>query len=258
MQAKKTSMMLLSGLGLLAAGFVFAGSLNPTNAPGPTMYTVEDVYRVLAGTTAETKIGLNNTNTPAPTMHTIEDLYQLAVSVASGSGSAAVMKTGATNSYATGDDGWYEKGKAWPSTVFTVGSGSESNCVTDNRTGLMWVRNPSSTPRVWTQAVDYCEALNDPVDAGRALGNYTDWRMPNIREILSLFDFGAPNGIITMPANHPFVGPVPAGVYIWSSDSMPWAPSQYCWVPNTGEAITTFYDGKNATNCYVWAVRGGN
>lgn len=253
MQSKRMSVMMGAGLGLFAAGLVFAGSLDPSAAPGPTMYTVEDVYRVLAGTPAETKIGIDNTNAPAPTMHTIDELYDLAVLVASGSGAAAVLRTGATNSYAVGDDGYYQKGKAWPSTVFTVGSGTASNCVTDNRTGLMWVRNPSETPRVWTNAVDYCEAL----DGSNGRGGYTDWRMPNVREVFSVFDFGAPNGTSTMPANHPFLGVVFAGTYLWTSDPMPWSPSYYCWVPNTGEAITTFYQGKEATNCYVWAVRGG-
>lgn len=250
----KRSIIAISALVLSGARPSWSGSLDPTNAPGPSMYTIEDVYRALAGTALETKIGLNNTNTPAATMHTIEELYQLAVTVANGSGAASVRKTGVTISYTVGDDGYYQKGTAWPTQVFTVGSGSASNCVTDNRTGLMWVKNPSGTPRVWSNALAYCEAL----DGSSGRGGYTDWRMPNAREMLSIFDYSGPGGI-TLPLNHPFVGIVPSGVYVWTSTSMGWDPAHnYCWVPNTAESIMTFYNGKSDTNCYVWAIRGGN
>lgn len=31
--------------GLLMAGWALAGSLDPTNAPGPTMHTLEEIYQ---------------------------------------------------------------------------------------------------------------------------------------------------------------------------------------------------------------------
>ena len=35
----------ISGGAVLGAGPVMAGSLNPTNAPAPTMYTLEQIYQ---------------------------------------------------------------------------------------------------------------------------------------------------------------------------------------------------------------------
>lgn len=47
----------------------------------------------------------------------------------------------------TGQDGDWLAGVVWPSPRFTVGTGAEADCVTDNLTGLMWVKSPDSTPR---------------------------------------------------------------------------------------------------------------
>lgn len=66
----------------------------------------------------------------------------------------APLKTGQTNSYATGDDGDLELGVARSYSTYTTGQYSgttnitingkthalSNNCVQDNRTGLMWVR----------------------------------------------------------------------------------------------------------------------
>jgi hypothetical protein len=70
-----------------------------------------------------------------------------------------------------------------------------NNCVVDNNTGLMWMRDPSNYPAKmgvasdgkmeWTgKAYDifqYCAACNTA-----AVGGYTDWRVPNIDETESI------------------------------------------------------------------------
>lgn len=274
---------LITAIGLLVAGGAGAGTLTTTNAPAATMHTLEDLYRLLSGTVADTKIGLNNTNAPASTMHTIEQVYQLALT-ANGTNSAGcpvtLLRTGQIISYATGDDGYYQKGAVWPSTIFTVGTGPTADCVTDNRTGLMWVRNPSSTRRNWADALTYCETLNEPGGStNRLLGTYTDWRMPNIRELHDLFDFGhdiitgnASNGLNTLlPPSHPFVGEgvtyIPDPVVhdgnwppsFWSSTSDQWSgtPTR-AYTVNMVESGVGTDDKVSATNVIVWAVRGGN
>jgi hypothetical protein len=70
---------------------------------------------------------------------------------------------------------------------------------TDNATGLMWVKSgyadTDTTPATtytadgswrtytWANALLYCERLD--------YAGYTDWRLPNIKELLSIVDYGA-------------------------------------------------------------------
>ena len=107
-----------------------------------------------------------------------------------------VPQTGQTNSYQYGDDGFYTTGMPWPQPRFTAGSGISSNCVRDNLTGLMWLRNPDHTPRTINDGIGYCEQLN----GANGRGNNSDWRLPNVMEFVSLIDYW--NGL---PPNHPFI-----------------------------------------------------
>jgi len=52
--------------------------------------------------------------------------------------------------------------------------------VTDLNTGLMWQQSDDDTTRTWEQALSYCEGLT--------YATYSDWRLPNIRELYSLVD----------------------------------------------------------------------
>ncbi|MCP4155699.1 MAG: DUF1566 domain-containing protein [bacterium] len=69
--------------------------------------------------------------------------------------------------------------------------------VTDNITGLMWQKSPdtdgngvinSSDKRSYDEAVSGAEALT--------LGNYTDWRLPTIKELYSLIDFNGTDPMV--------------------------------------------------------------
>jgi hypothetical protein len=50
--------------------------------------------------------------------------------------------------------------------------------VTDNDTGLMWQKEDDGVTKTWESAI--CEGLS--------LGGYTDWRLPNIKELESITD----------------------------------------------------------------------
>ncbi len=54
---------------------------------------------------------------------------------------APVPKTGQTTPYGAGDDGALQKGVAWPTPRFTD---SENGTVTDNLTGLIWLKNANA------------------------------------------------------------------------------------------------------------------
>lgn len=90
-------------------------------------------------------------------------------------------------------DGDLRAGVAWPSPRFTVGSGATAACITDNLTGLMWVRAPDTNPTTWSNALASANAL--------ALCGFSDWRLPNINELESLVNIGTITS--TIPASPP-------------------------------------------------------
>ena len=53
--------------------------------------------------------------------------------------------------------------------------------ITDNATGLMWQKTDDGTTRNWGAALTYAESLG--------LAGYTDWRLPNSKELQSIVDY---------------------------------------------------------------------
>ena len=118
-------------------------------------------------------------------------------------GVAQLWETGQTTCYdssagdviacaGTGQDGDIQAGVSWPSPRFTVST--DGYCVTDNLTGLMWVRSPDSVARTWQEAIDYANGLS--------LCGYDDWRLSNRKELHGLTDFSKYNP--ALPSGHPF------------------------------------------------------
>ncbi|MGD8284746.1 MAG: DUF1566 domain-containing protein [Desulfobacterales bacterium] len=54
--------------------------------------------------------------------------------------------------------------------------------VTDTKTGLMWAAKDNESPINWKDARSYCQNYNG--------GGHTDWRMPTLAELASLYDPG--------------------------------------------------------------------
>lgn len=52
--------------------------------------------------------------------------------------------------------------------------------VTDKKTGLMWAAKDNGIPINWMNAQLYCKEYSG--------GGYTDWRMPNLAELSSLYE----------------------------------------------------------------------
>jgi hypothetical protein len=161
---------------------------------------------------------------------------------------APVPKTGQTTPYAAGDDGTLQNGVAWPTPRFTDhGNGT----VTDNLTRLIWLKNANAFgEKNWADALSAANGLHDGV-AGLTDGSVAgDWRLPNLRELQSLIDYGRYGP--ALPAGHPFTS----------------AQSSYYWSSSTYAGFTTyawgvyFYDGGvhgngESNGFYVWCVRGG-
>jgi len=159
---------------------------------------------------------------------------------------APVPKTGQTTSYATGDDGDLEKGVVWPNPRFNDrGNGT----VVDNLTGLTWLKDANCFgTRTWNNALSDSNGLASGscgLTDGSSAG---DWRLPNIKEILSLIDFE--NWGPALPSGHPFNN-VQADLY--GSSTVVGDESDRAWVVymNLGWVAD---DIKTNTH-YVWPVR---
>jgi hypothetical protein len=256
---------------VLLAGGVWAGSLDPTNGPGPTMHTLEEIYQkvanlapqdlqslsdtttvVNAGYYAATNLTQVDTDLAAGNIKTNVTIFGVAgtlnTNTGGGSFSAAIPKTGQTTSYGSGDDGDLEMGVTWPDPRFTDNS---DGTVTDNLTGLIWLKNANAFGmRTWGNALTDCSTLNSG-EEGLSDGSVEgDWRLPNLRELQSLIDYGRYNP--ALPSGHPFTD-VQSDEY-WSS-SIYRDSTDIAWYVDLDNGYVNgqsdFYGS------YVWPVRGG-
>jgi len=220
-------------------GNVVAGS-NVPGSDGAKSFTIPDgLYSGSKQATA------NDTDLVADN---IKDSVNIFGVVGTFAGGAGVPDTGQTTLYRTGDDGDLERGVAWPNPRFTDNG---DDTVTDNLTGLMWTKNANLWQVSWNTAIDNC---NDHSVAG-----YTDWRLPNVRELQSLVHYG-----VFTPAV-----PNTAGTGQWSAgDPFDNVQSSNYWssttcADNTANAWYVYlsnglvFSGIKTSTYYVWPVRGG-
>lgn len=167
---------------------------------------------------------------------------------------AALPKSGQTISYQSGDDGDLQIGVS-RTPRFTVDPYS-SSVFKDNLTGLGWyygfgqfVINRPPYESDWGYALTLSENFNvyDTV-------TYSSWRLPNIRELQSLLDFGQDSP--ALPAGHPFSN-VQSNAFYWSS-TLCAADTDKVWVVSlsTGDRIFLPRQLDGATNyfCMVTGV----
>ncbi|MBN2782884.1 MAG: DUF1566 domain-containing protein [Campylobacterales bacterium] len=114
--------------------------------------------------------------------------------------------------------------------------------VTDNTTGLFWQDNSDAKEltKTWQEAIDYCEALK--------LGGYSDWRLPNKNELLSIVDYS-----LYIPSINSTFENITSGYY-WSSTTNADSTS-YAWDVDFGYGGAGNYGKTGST--YVRCVRGG-
>jgi len=141
-----------------------------------------------------------------------------------------------------GCDAFYHKGIALSYT--NNGDGT----ITDNATGLEWVQDSTGagcnngTMLSWTAAIAFCENLTFPA------GGHTDWRLPNIKELMSIVDYSTYNPSLNSIFTHP------QSSYYWSSTT---------GANGTGSAWVVGFNGGyvygdvKTTTFYVRPVRGG-
>ena len=160
----------------------------------------------------------------------------------------------------TGQDGDIQAGVSVPGPRFTdQGNGT----VQDNLTGLIWLQNANCFGQQdWANALNTANNLKDDpasttTDCGLSDGSVLgDWRLPNVKELLSLVDFHG--NLPALPPGHPFVNVL--NTFYWSSTTVASvASTEVAWTINLGDS-DTFSVSKLNLNLgpRVWPVRGGN
>jgi hypothetical protein len=119
-------------------------------------------------------------------------------------------QTGQTASYGASDDGALQEGVAWPSPRFTDnGNGT----VTDNLTGLLWLKNANCFgPVAWTAALTDANGLATGACGLTDGSTAGEWHLPNRKELMSLIDYSRSSP--ALPSGDPFTS-VQSGY--WSS-----------------------------------------
>ena len=112
--------------------------------------------------------------------------------------------------------------------------------ITDNVTNLVWQKIHSTDSLTWEQSLTYADTAT--------IGGYTDWRLPNIKELHSLND----ENLINPSVNNTFFSNVGVNKF-WSSTSLPNQTTK-AWYLSTQFGITT-YDAKTVKH-YIYCVRG--
>ena len=261
-----------------------AGDLNPPGTPADTMHTLDDIYHRLdkdAGAPASWT--LNPSASPAGTMHSLEDIYTITPDFRTNAGTAVVgdvcnshtfyatsssIQTG--NRTACFNHSLVDTGQS-TSTTATFGedhdytsANSAATCdmsytdngngtITDNCTGLMWKKcsEPDTSTTTcagthstytWENALARCEGLTYPADS------YTDWRLPNIKELHSIVNFNNYNPSIS------------TSTFPTTVASSYWSGTTYVYNPSNAWYVSFFYGNTGSYyktgNSYVRCVRG--
>ena len=134
-----------------------------------------------------------------------------------------------------GQDGFYQAGCASAERFADNGDGT----VTDNCTGLVWQKETAPGTYTWPQALRYSEGLE--------LAGHDDWRLPNVRELQSIVDYGRYN-----PSIDPIFGAV--SYSYWSSSTLEGYPD-YAWYVYFDDGLVSSASKYSAF--YVRAVRSG-
>ena len=146
----------------------------------------------------------------------------------------------------TGRDGDLQKGVAWSNPRFTDNA---DGTVKDNLTGIIWTKDVNLVGRLeWQQSLDYVIDMNSGIHENFG---YTDWRLPNVRELESLLDYG--EMYPALPPGHPFINLSDSYGWYWSSTE-----NLYFDAMAVSIHSHVIYFKMRTDIFLVWPVRGGH
>ena len=94
--------------------------------------------------------------------------------------------------------------------------------VSDTMSGLVWQQNDDGVARNWKDALAYCENLT--------FASFSDWRLPDIKELESLVNINSANLTNQMPAVDSTYFPSTRSSYYWSSTTFSFSGQlNYAW-----------------------------
>ncbi|MGK5091012.1 DUF1566 domain-containing protein [Deltaproteobacteria bacterium TL4] len=145
------------------------------------------------------------------------------------------------------DNGLVRCVRGGTSGIWSLSYSASAGTVTDNARGLMWQQTDDGTTRTWEAALSYCEGLS--------LGGFSDWRLPNVRELESI----TLDSTYSPAINTTYFQNTQSDYYLshyWSSTTL-FDDTSIAWIVNffNGKADS---DGLQKTSSgYVRCVRGG-
>ncbi len=116
---------------------------------------------------------------------------------------------------------------------------NNNGTVTDTTTGLMWQKFEDGTARTWEQSLSYCEGLS--------LAGFSDWRLPNVKELSSIIDSTRCNPAIDVS----FFPNAQSYLWYWTSTSEAYNGSTWLVEFYTGGLSS----GDKTLSSYVRCVR---
>lgn len=194
---------------------------------------------------------------------------------ASGCTSQAFPATGQTTAYGAGSDGDVEAG----ATLSYTDNGDGT--ITDNNTGLMWEKksddgsvHDKDNTYTWSSPASYftTNVMDGTIattflailNGGLGFAGYTDWRIPNVKEVLSITDYSVPSPGPTVPPafNTSCAAACTVLTCSCTTNSLYWSSTTYALGPQNAWWVNLNFgspnvDGK-ANGRHVRAVRGGS
>ena len=232
---------------LTVVGVAKAGNLDPTNAPGPTMHTLEDIYQKVHNLAPQALQTLSATSDVVRAGYYVAtNLTLVATNLVAGNIRKGVTLFGITGTF-------YSSGVT--NRYWDHGNGT----VTDQETGLMWMRSANIAGKMtWSTALTFCDNL--------VTNGYSDWRLPSVNrqdgpggpmgnaELDTLFRAnGNPSGAWEGFQGTPFTD-IQSDYY--SSSTTYSGSSSASWVVIMDGGVVN-YGVTKTFPCFVWPVRGG-